>query len=1057
MHRRPHKLDPKRDVLGSVSLIREIDPADPHRAHLEILADLAISQRIQWMKDRNRTRDFDGLLAAWLAALDTQELNDRFYAALRKWFKRAVDAKDTKFPNNEEGKRAPEEHVIRLITRLLFVWFAKEKGLVADDLFIEERVAPFLKDYDRASGDSYYRAVLQNLFFATLNTEIARRRFSRRTNDTHRVFSRYRYKDEMSHPDALRELLDQSPFINGGLFDCLDSEEATGDGGSRTDCFSDNPRHRDLLSIPNRLFFGEQEGLIDLLHRYKFTIEENTPVEQDVALDPELLGSAFENLLAEYNPETREAIRKRADRAEAARARTAHQSTRRRQTGSYYTPRPVVDYMVDEALIESLAESTTPTDGDPVYWRERLRYLLDHHDAAEFFEDDETNRLVRAIAQLKVLDPAVGSGAFQMGVLQKLTLALRRLDSDNSRWEALQKDLALERAEHAFDAPNQPERDEELKEISDTFERYRDSDFGRKLYLIQNSIYGVDIQPVACQLAKLRFFISLAIEQEPTGDRDDNYGIKPLPNLETRFIAADTLLGLHGQRVLSSDRAQELERRLYANRERYFHATTRPTKRQCRREDQRLRDELADELQQLGMPEDAARKVAHWAPYEQKGERADWFDPEHMFGVTGGFDVVIGNPPYIQLQKDRGRLAKRYKDAGYETYARTGDIYQLFYEKGCRLLAEQCGVLSYISSNSWLRAEYGKKQRGFLASNHTPLQLLELGKDVFDNTIVDTNILLLRQGGSAQSCPAVDVEQLPNTEFPPDRSLWGEARLDSEFPWSILSRHGRSAMDKMQAAGTPLKEWDVTINFGIKTGYNHAFIIDDITKQRLVAEDPKSSEIIKPVLRGRDIQRYVARWADLWLIDTHNGHDGFAAIEVDEYPAVRDYLSIFQIQLENRQDKGVTPYNLRSCAYHDDFKKEKIFWMHMSPEGRFAYSIEGEIYCNNKGYIMTGKSLKYLCAILNSSTITWVMQNIARTTGLGLLQWEKFAVERFPIPEPNISQRRSFEQLLDCILSEKAADQNADTNTLESEIDALAYKLYGLSDAEITVIEASQQ
>ena len=134
-----------------------------------------------------------------------------------------------------------------------------------------------------------------------------------------------------------------------------------------------------------------------------------------MALDPELLGSAFENLLAEYNPETREAIRKRADRAEAARARTAHQSTRRRQTGSYYTPRPVVDYMVDEALIESLAESTTPTDGDPVYWRERLRYLLDHHDAAEFFEDDETNRLVRAIAQLKVLDPAVGSGAFPDG------------------------------------------------------------------------------------------------------------------------------------------------------------------------------------------------------------------------------------------------------------------------------------------------------------------------------------------------------------------------------------------------------------------------------------------------------------------------------------------------------------------------------------------------------------------------------------------------------------------------------------------------------------------
>ena len=230
------------------------------------------------------------------------------------------------------------------------------------------------------------------------------------------------------------------------------------------------------------------------------------------------------------------------------------------------------------------------------------------------------------------------------------------------------------------------------------------------------------------------------------------------------------------------------------------------------------------------------------------------------------------------------------------------------------------------------------------------------------------------------------------------------------------------------------------------------------TSERLVASKTQSlSEIIKPVLRGRDIQRYVARWADLWLIDTHNGHDGFAAIEVDEYPAVRDYLSIFQIQLENRQDKGVTPYNLRSCAYHDDFKKEKIFWMHMSPEGRFAYSIEGEIYCNNKGYIMTGKSMKFLCALLNSKIVCWFLSHVAPTSGMGTLRWKKAYVETIPVPRVSVAEQELFTTIVDCILSAKDADLHADTSALESKIDAMVYGLYGLSDAEITVIEASQQ
>ena len=804
VHRRQHKHDPNRAVLGSVSLVREINPTQPHRAHLDILAELSLENLLFWMSGHKKPYNFDGLLAAWLDTLNTEALNKRFYTDLFRWFEWAVD--EATFPTKEQKVLQPEEHVIRLITRLLFVWFIKEKDLVASDVFNETKIAVLLKNYDRATGDSYYRAVLQNLFFATLNTEIDKRDFSTTKNSTHRNFSLYRYKQEISDPDALLSLFAQTPFINGGLFDCLDSEEGVRDGGYRIDCFSDNERHSTKLSIPNRLFFDEQHGLFPLLNHYKFTVEENTPIEREVALDPELLGKVFENLLAAYNPETRQ--------------------TARKQTGSYYTPREVVDYMVDEALVAALVEKCPPADGNMDFWYERLHYLLDYADANELFDESEQKNIVRAIAQLKILDPAVGSGAFPMGVLHKLTLALRRLDPKNKRWEQLQKELAGQRAASAFDTHNQQERDAELLEISETFENYS-GDFGRKLYLIQNSIFGVDIQPIACQIAKLRFFISLAIEQEPD-PKAENFGIKPLPNLETRFIAADTLLKLKRERMLTSEKAQSLERQLLENRERHFHATTRRKKLEYKREDKKLREELAKALESIGFPANDANKIASWDPYDQN-TKADWFDPEYMFGNRDGFDVAIGNPPYVQLQKDGGALRKLYKDAGFETLASTGDVYQLFYEKGCQLLTPKCGLLSYITSNSWLKAEYGKSTRRYFSERHTPLRLLEMGKDVFENAIVDTSILIVREGGTAETCRAVDMDKLAVKGFPPAESLWEQLRLKGESPYLILSPTEWSVKDKMEAAGTPLKEWDIAINYGIKTGYNVAFIIDNAT------------------------------------------------------------------------------------------------------------------------------------------------------------------------------------------------------------------------------------
>ena len=251
------------------------------------------------------------------------------------------------------------------------------------------------------------------------------------------------------------------------------------------------------------------------------------------------------------------------------------------------------------------------------------------------------------------------------------------------------------------------------------------------------------------------------------------------------------------------------------------------------------------------------------------------------------------------------------------------------------------------------------------------------------------------------------------------------------------------------------------INYGIKTGYNAAFIIDNETKEGLIAEDPRSTEVIKPVLRGRDIQRYQAQWKGLWLIATFPA----LALNIDDYPAVKKHLLSFGKQRLEQSGRRL-PNGARSrkkttnawfemqdtCAYHEDFKKEKLFWMDMTPRGRFSY-INDEMYCNDKGFMMIGVSLKYLCAVLNSSLIAWLMKKEALTTGMGLPQWKKFAVERISVPTASSTQQQVFIQMIDRILRVKAEDQTSDTSETEAEIDEGVYELYGLTPLEISAVE----
>ena len=1007
VNRRPSKTRGDRQVLGNVSLIREIRASDPHRAHLDILAELSLDASLKWMDKHGKTHDFDGLLEAWLTALDIEALNRRFYGELFGWFERAL--KTAAFPAGQAKALRNEEHVIRLITRLMFVWFIKEKGLVAEDLFIENRVGQLLKDYDRDAGDSYYRAVLQNLFFATLNTEIKDRRFSWQTRDDHRNFSVYRYESEIAQADALRELFAMTPFINGGLFDCLDSFDATGAGGVRVDCFSDNPKQRAGYSIPNRLFFGDNAvpGLIDLFNRYKFTVEENTPTEQEVALDPELLGKVFENLLAAVNPET--------------------QKTARKETGSYYTPRAVVDYMVDEALVATLAQKAAPDDGDAEYWQERLRYLLDYGDAftdAEtLFTPAERKSIVGAIASITVLDPAVGSGAFPMGILHKLTLALRRLDDRNQLWESLQREIASKRAGDTFDTPDPEERESELTEISRTFDKYRDSDFGRKLYLIQNSIYGVDIQPIATQIAKLRFFISLAIEQEPNEDPTENYGIRPLPNLETRFLAADTLMPLDKpiERTLGeTGEVRRLEAELAANRERHFLANTRAAKLACRRRDGRLRKQLAKALQATGFPVKSASQIAAWEPFDQNADPASWFDAEYMFGVSDGFEVVIGNPPYKQVKKGTYPKAQFPFSEGRDKGKQ--NLYKLFVEQSYNLC--KSGSVATLIVQSSLMCDLSSAWTRRLLLEHTQLrQVIEFPKaaptreaQVFQSVTQGTCIYQFTKSNPDNQPIRIsvgnDAKTIADLNFAPITRAAIEDLYPSLRCIPRIEEGSVGILEKIAENPTvkPLRDYVASITQGD---------LNLTTHSKRFSSTPTQVRL----LRGRNIGRYAVKY------DTSSEYCDQSFMR-EQVNANRE--SVFLISQEVTGTNDV---------------RRLHFGLSENPPTDFLCG-----HSVNKTQLRNQAHSKAYMALLNSKFMDWFFRITSTNNHV-----QGYELEQLPIPAMTATDIEQTSKLAESILKSKAADPVADTSADEAEIDRLVYALYGLTDAEIAAVAGKRE
>ena len=844
---------------------------------------------------------FDKLHEVWEEVLDIEALNRRFYKELFSWYTLAVNT--CIFPGKQRDDDTQKRNVIRLITRLLFIWFLKEKGLVPEELFCDEFLSNVIKDHDPNSSH-YYRVVLQNLFFATLNTEMDKRYLANNISSSNNQFNQFRHVELLTDSKKLFELFTSVPFVNGGLFDYYEEFQSKSE--------NEKSLSNQNFNIPASLFLDPDVGLFALFRRYKFTVEESTPIDQEVALDPELLGRVFENLLATYNPETRESARK--------------------NTGSFYTPRKIVDLMVHEVLVDALARETNPSDNDQVFWKERLSYLVDYSnassDADDFFDVNEKKSIISRITTLRVLDPAVGSGAFAMGILQRMVLVLNRLDPDHIIWNEIDFNTKISSFQSNSDSNYYRDSNKYSPEISKIKPNQLSSDYLRKLYLVENCIFGVDIQAIACQITKLRFFISLVIEQ--TSDCElPNLGISPLPNLESNFVAADSLKKLRSsgrQAEISTNEIRQLEEKLKENRKAYFHVKNNTEKNRLREENINLRHSLSDELQKFGLSTSSAKRLREWDPFSQYAS-SSWFNSEYMFGIVGGFDIVIGNPPYIQLQKNDGELGNRYSNEHYVSFEQSGDIYVLFLEQGIDQL-KKGGVLCFIVSNKWMRANYGKKLRNFIHQFDIPVVLDFSGMRIFESATVDPCIIkIINSQNKFKTVAASFSDSLADFR----ESIENSENIlvsSSTGPWFICNNSSYKLKEKIESKGLPLhhKTWGISIYRGIVTGLNAAFVIDNDTRISLIEEDSSSEILIRKILRGEDIKPFRTTENTKWLIDCHNGYGDVEPVNVDSFPAIKRHLDYFYDRLSVRLDKGVTPYNLRSCNYYEEFEKEKIVW-----------------------------------------------------------------------------------------------------------------------------------
>lgn len=925
--------------------------------------------------------------------------------------------------NKEDDAKFNNEGAIRLITRLIFVWFLKQRHLIPEEFFDEKYIADNLLNdfspndksglFDFKSHESkYYKAILQNLFFAMLNSpitaegskELSERHFrnGRGDYDNNKLM---RYESFFKNPQLFVDLANRTvPFLNGGLFDCLDDK----DHGMYYDGFSDKENIKNSLIIPDYLFFGEEagknidlsewygdekkkkvsaRGIIDILKRYNFTVEENTPFDQEVSLDPELLGKVFENLLASFNPET--------------------QTTARKQTGSFYTPREIVQYMVDESLVAHL-KRTVGEDLEPQY-----RQLMQYSDDEVELTTEQRKSIMQSLYNCKILDPACGSGAFPMGILQQMVHILSRMDSGNKVWREMMMQKAVDETSEAYRNSSTEERKELVMDIERSFdESINRPDYARKLYLIENCIYGVDIQPIAIQISKLRFFISLVVDQNTNTDPADNFGIRPLPNLEAKFVAANTLIGLVKKDASLFDSAEikAKENELKIAKHKIFGAKTVRTKRKYRQIVADLRMEIADILESCGaVGNDEARLLSSWDMFNQNSS-SPFFDSEWMFGVKDGFDIVIGNPPYIDIKSLPKKDVKLYFNL-YETTENRINLYSIFIERGTRLLSHD-GILCYINPNSMLINESYYKIRQHIIDYID--RIIKLPDSVFVSATVETIILLLKknnsnayiEGAFFKKDDKIDFTKLSFKSF--CRDNW---KADSGLRFNIFTSGKVLALLRKIQIGSQNLEKYVLTSLGITPYDKYKGHSEDIIKNRAFHSKTPIDDTYVPLISGKNIHHY------------------YISDEISEYLKYGDWLGAPREERFFKGPKIVVRQILEGDA-------QRIVAAY-SDKPHYFTQIGFSIISRNSDINV----LKYLVCLLNSKLISFYHRNVF--LDLEKVVFQKILIanaKKIPIKMPN--DLSAFIDIID-----KKEYYKTD------KIDELIYKIYDLTYDEVLIVD----
>ncbi len=1008
-------------------------------AELESLKDINLENLIKAFSVEKLSKSFFDEYKLHYQAFNSYLINSDF--------RRSAFSIEKQKDENAAEYKPIRDFVKKMLGRIVFLYFVQKKGwLGATNTNYTDGDTNFIMNlFHKSSGNEiFYPNYLCSLFFEALNTQ--------RTNDLYTIT----YKADKKEIVCV-------PFLNGGLFEKEKFDNKT-------------------ITFPAKLFHNKvndedprYRGFLDFLNAYNFTIYEDSPDDHTIAVDPEMLGHIFENLLEDN-----------------------------KDKGAYYTPKEIVHYMCQESLIEylntklnvfevpfgytgtGLKVDKPKTKPDQLLLMQTdVRDNIKRQEIEDFVKNKNANEFIFKNAKaidgyldaVKICDPAIGSGAFPMGLMQEI-FALKMVLHD-----------------FVFAASN------ELFHLKDYDPKNYRSNV--KLNIIQNSIYGVDIENGAVDIARLRFWLSLIVDEQIP---------KALPNLDYKIVAGNSLVSKFDDDVIDIDwevqagtqATKKLQQQIHSSLEKLFAKQKqffnyKGDKHKLQNEIRDLKIEVLISQLELDKYKYTEKSLTSGSLFEktakQKESQAEislklkiyeaainklerlkqqpnkplnFFDwklnfPEVMnkeLNADVGFDIVIGNPPYIRQESIDPKLKFIYQNKFKEVSNGTVDIYIYFFQQGMNLLKKR-GVLSFITQNKWMKTKYGKEFRNVVDKNYTVDFIIDFFElKVFNEVSTDAAISQIskRMGGisNAKYYPIKSLNDYYSKTF----ELSFQAIKSTEQEWQFIDNSQNSILEKMEKDSISLKEYVSNKIFrGVTTGRNDVFIIDQTIRDKIVKGDNNSKSIIKKQIASTNIKKYSTTWTGDWLIFTRRG------ININNYPGVKSYLQQNRKKLEPKpieftgdwEGRKPGPYEWfeiqDNTAYYKEFEKPKIIYMHTAKKHEFYLDLDG-YFVNNSCYIITSDD-KYLLAYLNSKLFEWykkikfVAYGDAVEKGRVKLDYNKMVT--IPIKRISSALKIKFESLIAKAVTNALLGKF--TTEYDEQINNLVYKLYNLTYNEVKIID----